>query len=348
MNPIVMEDLEFIVSVKLPWDRLEGKNILIAGANGFLPAYMVEAILFLNDNRFKKKANIFALVRNKERALHRFVSCGKRNDLKYIVQDVCAPLVLTEKIDFIIHAASQASPKYYGIDPVGTISANTIGTANLLKVAVEKECEGFLFFSSGEVYGEARKEDMLTKENVYGYIDPLALRSCYAEGKRAGENMCVSWNQQYKVPVKIIRPFHTYGPGMRLDDGRVYADFISDVISGRNIIMKSDGSAIRSFCYLADAVVGFFTVLLKGKNAEAYNIGNEEEISIRDLAHMLVRMFPEKNLKIEINKDITQEGYIKSKISRNCPDTLKIRALGWKAAYSLEEGFRRTVESFLC
>lgn len=348
MNPIIREDLELIVCAKIPWDILEGKNILISGANGFLPAYMVETILFLNDQRFRKKAKVFALVRNKERALDRFSFYIGRKDIEYIIQDVCVPVREKIHFDFIIHAASQASPKYYGIDPVGTISANTIGTANLLNIAVNNKSECLLFFSSGEVYGKIKKEDMPMKESKYGYIDPIAIRSCYAEGKRAGENMCISWNKQFGQPVKIIRPFHTYGPGMRFDDGRVYADFISDIIFNRNIKIKSDGKAIRAFCYLADAVAGFFTVLLKGENTHAYNIGNEEgEISIRDLANMLVSIFPEKGLKVEMNAKLNREDYIKSNVSYNSPNTSKLRNLGWKPYYSLEEGFKRTVKSFL-
>ena len=160
--------------------------------------------------------------------------------------------------------------------------------------------------------------------------------------------MCVSWSHQYGLPIKIVRFFHTYGPGMSLNDGRVFADFVSDIVSGRNIKMKSDGSAVRSFCYLADATVAFFTVLLKGENGQAYNIGNEEgNISIVNLAHMLVKLFPEKRLRVETIQKIAKDGYIKSIFAYLCPDTSKLRKLGWKAHYSLEEGFRRTVRSFL-
>lgn len=347
MHPIVKEDLEYITSIKIPWEVLEGKNILITGANGFLPAYMIETILFLNDHRFKNKAKIFALARNKERVLVRFSGYGKRKDLSFIIQDVCAPLKISKRMDFIIHAASQASPKFYGVDPVGTILANTAGTANLLILAVKHKSEGFMFFSSGEVYGEVASDQVPIKEDVYGVVDPTLIRSCYAEGKRAGENMCVSWSHQYGVPVKIVRPFHTYGPGMRLDDGRVFADFVSDIVNGKDITMKSDGSAVRAFCYLADAVVGFFTVLLNGENAQAYNVGNDEgKISIKDLAQMLVDLFPEKKLKVKLDIQSQQKGYLKSVISHNCPDTAKLRSLGWQARYSLQEGFKRTVESF--
>ncbi|MDD5584635.1 MAG: NAD-dependent epimerase/dehydratase family protein, partial [Candidatus Omnitrophica bacterium] len=174
------------------------------------------------------------------------------------------------------------------------------------------------------------------------------VRSCYAEGKRAGETLCVCWSHQYGVPTKIVRPGHTYGPGMRLDDGRVHADFVSDVIHNRNIIMKSSGSAKRTFCYLADAIVGIFTVLFKGNNAQAYNVGDKiTEISIGDLARLLVELFPEKNLRIEINEQMKPEGYLKSKTPRICLDSAKLKSLGWEQHYLLEEGFRRTIRSFL-
>ncbi|MDD5129557.1 MAG: NAD-dependent epimerase/dehydratase family protein [Candidatus Omnitrophica bacterium] len=346
MHLIVKEDLEFITATGIHWDKLEGRNILVTGANGFLPAYMIETILFLNEHRFKKKAKIFALARNKERVQKRFSGYRGNKNIVFIIQDVCAPLKIHKKMDFIIHAASQASPKFYGSDPAGTISANTLGTANLLALAAKHKSQGFLFFSSGEVYGEVAVDQVPIREDTYGLVDPMLLRSCYAEGKRAGENMCVSWSHQYGIPVKIIRPFHTYGPGMRLDDGRVFADFVCDVVAGRDIIMKSDGSAVRAFCYLADAVAGFFTVLLEGSSAQAYNVGNDEGISIAGLAKILVDLRPEKHLKVIQRESDCIGGYIKSRIPVSVPDTTKIRRLGWKPFYSIKEGFGRTVRSF--
>lgn len=341
-NLIIEQDLKFITDSSLPWEKLEGKNILITGANGLLAAYLVETILFLNENRFKNRAKVFALDRNN----NRFTKYKNRADLVFITQDVCKSINIENDIHFIIHAASQASPKYFGKDPVGTLSANILGTRNLLELAGLKKVESFLFFSSGEVYGGVSEKDMPIKEDVYGYLDPTKVRSCYAESKRMGETMCASWFHQYGVPAKIVRPFHIYGPGMRLDDGRVYADFVSDIVNNRNIIMKSDGSAIRSFCYIADAIIAFFTVLLKGENGQAYNVGNSKgEISILNLANLLIKLFPEKKLKVE-KKEVIEKGYIKSEIVRHSPDIKKITELGWKPKYSLEEGFIRTIKSY--
>lgn len=347
-NPIIDEDLRFITTTPLPWRRFEGKNILVSGASGFLPAYMVEALLYLNETQLKKKLKVYALVRDLKKAKKRFHHYRKRPDLIFVVQDVCKPLHINKAIHYVIHAASHSSPKYYGKDPTGTIAANTIGTHNLLELARVKKSEGFLFFSSGEVYGDLPARSMPITENVYGYLDPIALRSCYAEGKRAGETMCVCWFHHYGVPVKIVRPFHTYGPGMALDDGRVYADFISDILHNQNIVIKSRGSAKRTFCYLADATIGFFTILLKGKNGDAYNVADKDgEISVRDLARMLIKLFPEKKLAIKFNVNLKQGSYIKSRVQRAHPETSKIQSLGWAPRYSLEDGFKRTIRSFL-
>lgn len=342
-NSIIQQDLESIINSSVPWEALEGKNILISGANGFLANYLVETILFLNENRFKNKAKVFGLDKNGDR----FDSYKDRSDFVSIIQDVSDPINIKDEIHFIIQTASQASPKYYGKDPVGTLSANIFGTRNLLELARIKKVESFLFFSAGMVYGEFPDKDMQIKENTFGSLDPTDVGSCYAESKRMAETMCVSWFHQFGVPVKIVRPAHIYGPGVRLDDGRVYADFVSDIVNNRNIIMKSDGKAIRTFCYIADATVAFFLVLLKGENGQAYNIAdNKGEISILNLANLLVELFPEKKLKVE-KKEFIEEGYIKSKIVRHFLDTSKITKLGWNPKYSLKQGFIRTINSFL-
>jgi len=348
MHSIIQEDLEFIVSTKLPWQALEGKNVLITGANGFLSAYMIETILYLNHRHFKKKARIFALARDKKRVSQRFDEYKDRKDLSFIIQDVCTPVTMKEKIDYIIHAASQASPKYYVKDPVGTLSANVLGTAHLLDLAKKHKVKGFLFFSSGEVYGKLASGQIPTKEEHCGCIELNNFRTCYGQSKRMGETMCASWLHQYGVPVTIVRPFHTYGPKMKLDDGRVFADFVADIVAGRSIQLKSSGRARRAFCYLADAVAGFFTVLLAGQKGQAYNVGNEScEISVRDLAQMLVGLFPEKRLKVITGSQAPNDAYLQRCLDRVCPDTAKIRALGWKPRYGLQEGFTRTIRSFI-
>lgn len=344
---IVREDIETVLSAELPWGNFANTTVLISGAAGYLPAYMVETLLHLNDSDPARACKVVALVRNPARARERFSHCLDRVDFEIFEQDVCNRINWKGEADFIIHAASQASPKYYGTDPVGTIAANTLGTHHLLALARDRGAIGFLYFSSSEVYGENYRATALS-EDAAGSVDPTQVRSCYAEGKRAGETFCVSYAHQHDVPCRIVRPFHTYGPGMRLDDGRVFADFVANVVRNENIVLKSDGSARRAFCYLSDAVGGFFHVLLKGETAEAYNVANPGGgMSIRELAELLVSLYSEKKLKVEIDQLSKPAGYIASSVSRCLPDITKISNLGWMPVVSVSDGFRRTVQSYL-
>jgi nucleoside-diphosphate-sugar epimerase len=175
----------------------------------------------------------------------------------------------------------------------------------------------------------------------------MDVRSCYAESKRMGENMTACWHHQFGLSTVVVRPFHTYGPGMDLSDGRVFADFVNDVVSGRDIRMKSDGSAVRAFCYLSDAISGFFHVLFKGSDACAYNIGNNAcAISILDLAELLVSLFPEKKLKVIRFEEERGSGYMKSPVQAVTPDIASAMALGWHPGIGLAEGFSRTIRGF--
>jgi len=344
-NSIIESDLKYIVDEKLAWELFENKTILVSGASGFLPAYMVETLLYLNETR-QFNIKVIGLVRNLEKARTRFSYYNGDKNLQLISQNVCDKIEIDEDIDYIVHAASQATPKYFQADPVGTLSPNVIGTANLLNLAVEKKVECFLFFSTSGVHGYVDESNYPIKEDCYGYLDPTNLASCYLESKRMGENMCVAWMHQYGVPVKIVRPATTYGPGLKLDDGRSFADFISNIVNYQDIEIFSDGKALRNFCYLADATLGFFTVMLKGKAGEAYNIATDHEISIIDLAKLLVEnVFPERNLKVVIKKDVLKN-YLRVNFSRTAVDITKVKALGWKFSFPIEEGFKRTVESY--
>ncbi|WP_217433172.1 NAD-dependent epimerase/dehydratase family protein [Rugamonas aquatica] len=345
-HPIETADMAAIVATPgIDWSRLAGQTVCITGASGFLPSYMVETMLYLNETR-QLGIRVLAMVRNRAGFERRYAHHAGRADLVCIEQDISKPFTLDERPDYIIHAASQASPKYYATDPVGTLSANTLGTAALLELARASGSKGFLYFSSSEVYGAASK--VPTAEQDYGIVDPTSVRACYAESKRMGENMCVSWSHQYGMPVKIVRPFHTYGPRMLLDDGRVYADFVACILRNEPIALKSDGLATRSFCYSADAVAGFWKVLLDGAAGQAYNIGNPDgEISMRALGQLLVGMYPEKGLSVSYVERPQGDNYLASAVQRGAPDIAKANALGWRPATSLADGFRRTIESYL-
>lgn len=345
-NKIVLEDLEAIRQSTIDWQRFAGKTVLITGANGFLPAYLVETFLYVGATS-GRDIKVIGLVRNIAKAKKRFSEYADNDNLSFIEQDVSLPVSVVGDVDFIIHAASQASPKYYGTDPVGTLSANVLGTLNLMELAREKNIESFLYFSSGEVYGQVDNEHNPVREDYYGQLDPMQVRACYGESKRMGENICVSYYKQYGISAKVVRPFHTYGPGMQLDDGRVYADFVADILAGRNIEMKSDGSARRAFCYLKDATVAFITVLLNGTPGEAYNVGNpQQEHSILELAETVVTLGkPDLKVIKAATNDNTQ--YLKSPLLRNTPNIDKLLTLGWQPQTDIATGFKRTIDSYL-
>jgi len=345
-NTIIKEDIDLIFRAGIAWDQFANKTILISGASGFIASYMVETLLYLNEKLTRQNTKVIALVRNMEKAKVRFIEYTDRSDLILLVQDVSDDIAIDEQIDFIIHAASQASPKYYSVDPVGTLRANIFGTTNLLTLASRFNAKSVLFFSSSEVYGEVSDQLESIGEDDFGYVSPTQVRSCYAESKRMGENLCISWAHQYGLDVKIVRPFHTYGPKMELNDGRVFADFAADLVNNRDIVMKSDGTSRRAYCYLADAVIAYFLVLLNGKSGEAYNIGDPgNECSVLELANRLVNIFPEKNLTV-ITKENNNLNYLASKVNRVTPNIAKIKALGWKPRFTIEEGFKRTVNSY--
>jgi len=349
MNTVIMQDLERITSSELiNWKRFNNKTVLISGANGMLPSYMVESLLFLNE-KFGYNVKVIALVRNLDKAKKVFAEYDGNPMLEYLVQDVAMPIKYEGKVDFMVHAASQAAPSYYGVDPVGTFKANTLGTINMLELAKEKNVEGVLYFSTGSVYGDIPGEKVLLDESMSGNVNILEVRNCYAESKRAGENACVCYNYQYKVPTKIIRIFHTFGPKVNLNDGRVFSDFCKNVLNNENIVLKSDGSAKRSFLYVADAVIAYFKVLLDGEDAKAYNVGGDEvhEISIKELSKLLVGLYPEKNLKVifDINKDDLTYTKMRTPQKQVLPNLERVATLGWVQTTSIRDCFKRTIDA---
>ncbi len=343
-----MEDLDCIAAAALPWEELAGTTLLITGANGFLPAYMVESALRLNELRGGRPVRVVGLVRSLERAKKRFAEYSGRDDLRLVEHDVGLPWQADCPVDWIIHAASAASPKFYLPDPVGTLAPNVIGTDHLLSLARRAQSRGFLLFSSSEVYGPVPAR-IPTGEDDYGPVDPLNARSCYAEGKRAAESLCFAWFTQHGIPASIVRPFHTYGPGMSLEDGRVFADFVRDICQRRNLRLNSAGTDTRAFTYLADATVAYWTVLLRGRRGTAYNVANDEgELAIVELARLLVSLFPERNLQVETFFPGGPQSPEVRKLVRSAPDVFRLRSLGWQPRTSVADGFLRTVRYFEC
>ncbi|MGN0161743.1 MAG: NAD-dependent epimerase/dehydratase family protein [Lachnospiraceae bacterium] len=346
MNQIILEDMDEVYhrNPKL-WEELNHKTVLITGAYGMLASYMVYLLIYLNEYQ-GYEVKILANGRNEGKMKERFGPYIHKEYFRVLLGDIVTPFVIEEPIDYIIHAASMASSQYYKTNPADVIAANVLGTYHTLELARKTSCKGYLFFSSGEVYGKLERESIM--ESDMGILDPADLRSCYGEGKRAAETMCVSWYGQYGVPVNMVRPCHTYGPTMDLcNDRRVFAEFVKNVVNKENIVMKSDGSAVRIFCYIADALYAYYLVLLKGKRGEAYNVSNENGLtSIGDLAKKVCGLFPEYGLRVI--RDVPSENYSENAHKKHSNYNVdKLRKLGWNAKYSIEEGFYRTICSFL-
>ena len=347
-NHIILQDIKSIVTQKLSWKKFINKTILITGGNGFLPSYIVKSLLAANE-LYKLNIKIICIIRSSKSKKNRLRSLLNIKNLKLIHHNLQSPLPKKfPKSDFIIHSASQASPKYFKVDPVGTLIPNSIGTYYLLEYAIKCKAEKFLFVSSGEVYGYPLNYNKVVKENDYGFLDPTILRSCYAESKRMGETMCISYSKQFKLKTSIVRPFHTYGPGLMLDDGRVFADFIANVVEKKDLLIKGLGSEKRCFCYISDATIGFLRVLINGDDGEAYNIANPDcEISIKKLAELICKIYPKYNLKVKNKILASKLSYLKSPITRILTSIEKVKKKGWKPKISLEEGFKRTIDSFI-
>lgn len=347
-NYVIREDLEEIYGRSIKWEKLREKTVFVTGAYGMLPSYLVFLFIYLNEV-YQYNIKIILAVRSLEKAQKRFGGYFNRDYVEVYLEDINAPIFIHKDVDYIIHGASLASAQYYGSVPIDVILPNVSGTIQLLRLAEQKKVEGFLLFSSGEIYGKVDSSISVITENVMGTVDTLNLRNCYCESKRMAEMLCYSWFYQKKVPVKIARICHTYGPTMDIaNDTRVFSSFVKNVINNHDIVMNSDGSVKRPFCYIADATAGFFHILLDGVPGEAYNLCNSEEyLSIQNLAEILVNLYPEKRLKVQVRIKDEAGAILRKEESEGRISNEKLKSLGWRCKYNTEEGFYRTIEGIL-
>ena len=346
VNKSIYRDIEQIAKASLPWDKLKNKTLLITGANGFISYYLVTALMLRND-LYQDNINVIGIVRNADKAAKKFGELAKRSDIKLMVQDICDHIQIEDSVDYVIHAASQASAFYFENDPVGTIDANLSGTSNVLKLAKEKNALSTLFISSLKVYGKVTDGSSTLKEENIGYVDQTDYKNCYAIGKRASETLCASYCKQFGMNVKIARPSYIYGPSS-LEDDRVWAQFIANVVKGESILLKSNGGAYRSFCYVVDTVTALLLIMLDGANATPYNIAaDHSNTTIRNFAREAVRVFPERNLTLSFanKEDEAEPDLTKFTVTPEILDHTRLSELGWKAEITLAEGIKRSVET---
>lgn len=334
---------------------MSGGRLLITGGGGFLGYYLVQSVLHWNRGRAPTTQPIDVTVYdNYMRGVPDWLEGLRREPHLHLVrQDMIQPLPRDMgHFDWIVHAAGIASPIYYRAQPLKCIDANINGLRNLLDYAVAEAAagrplKGFLFYSSSEIYGDPGARAIPTPETYRGNVSCTGPRACYDESKRFGETLCVTFARQHGVPVKIARPFNNYGPGLKITDGRVIADFARDILAGRDIVMLSDGSPTRTFCYATDAITGYYKALLRGGGGEAYNIGiDRPEISVAQLAELAAsaarRLFGYRG-KVKLGQ-AAEADYLADNPNRRCPVIDKARRdLGFEPRVLVEEGINRSL-----
>jgi nucleoside-diphosphate-sugar epimerase len=351
---IVADDLDVIVGdLSDELDRLAGKRLLLTGGAGFLGYYLVQAILRANVDMSRAPIGL-TVFDNYIRGIPGWLQDLSGNEhLTLVEHDIRSPLPADmEDFEYVIHAAGIASPTYYRQHPIETMDANVNGLRSLLDWSVRqaergRPIDGFLFFSSSEIYGDPTPEFIPTPETYRGNVSCTGPRACYDESKRYGETLCVNFAQQHGVPVRVARPFNNYGPGLKITDRRVIPDFARDILADRDIVMLSDGSATRTFCYVSDAATGYFKILVRGHDGEAYNIGVEEpEVSMAELAERLAELgrthFGYRGSVVRQTSE--ERDYLVDNPTRRCPVIEKAQDhLGYAPRVGLDEGLRRAL-----
>ncbi|MFC1459425.1 NAD-dependent epimerase/dehydratase family protein [Microvirga arabica] len=351
---VVSADLDFITrSLEYEFSQMAGKRLLIVGGGGFLGYYLVQSALAWN--RRGKTAPITVVVfDNWARGVPSWIERLRSSSfLTLRTHDVTQRLPADiGAFDYIIHAASIASPIFYRQFPIETMDANVNGLRHLLEFALQlkysqRSIDGFLFYSTSEIYGDPTPENVPTAESYRGNVSCTGPRACYDESKRYGETLCVNFAQQHGLPIKIARPFNNYGPGLKITDRRVLPDYARDVLAGKDINMLSDGSPTRTFCYISDAIIGYYKILVRGRPGEAYNIGTPEpEISMLELAERIVALSRSifgytGRIVRQVSNDAN---YLVDNPNRRCPIIDKARhELDYNPKIELDDGLQRSL-----
>jgi len=333
MQKIIEEDLKIISeSLKQFKDVIKGKTFLVTGGAGFLGSWFCDVlnefdakIICLDNLTSGSKKNVEHLL-------------GKKN-FEFVGADVCT-FRTDQKLDYIIHMATMASPPLYQKYPIQTLDASVLGTRNMLELAKQKNVKAFLFTSTSEIYGDVPNNRIPTPEDYYGYVNPYGPRSMYDEGKRVAEAYCYSYFKKFNLPIRIARIFNTYGPRLDIKAtsqyGRVVVKFIDQALNGKAVTVYGDGSQTRSFCYITDQMIGLFKLLLiPNLDGEIINIGNDTEITISELAKKIIQL-------ANSSSKMTFEPLPKDDPRRRCPSLEKSKKLlDFYPKVNLEEGLNR-------
>jgi nucleoside-diphosphate-sugar epimerase len=355
LSELHRRDLEHIVDdLADVFSDMSGTRLLVTGGGGFLGYYLVQGVLHWNDRVPEQQRIGVTVFDNYVRGVPPWLEAlGGRDDVTLVRHDVRGPLPAEmPAFEYIVHAAGIASPTYYRAHPLETMDANIDGLRRLLEYSRDRverglDFRGFLFFSSSEIYGDPAPDRIPTPEDYRGNVSCTGPRACYDESKRYGETLCVVFADHYGVPVRMARPFNNYGPGLKISDRRVIPDFARDIMNDRDIVLLSDGSPKRTFCYVADAVAGYYRALVRGRAGEPYNIGiDRPEISMAELAERMVttsrELFGYSGTVVTGRAD--ESAYLVDNPGRRCPDISKARSeLGFAPSILVDEGLRRSL-----
>ena len=340
-NKLWNNDLEEVIASLPEIDELAGRNVLITGSTGLICSSVVDVLIHWNLSR-EDKINIYAAARSKEKAERCFGRHASEPWFNFVFYDASSERnSLPDSVDYIIHGASNASPNHIVAEPVETMLSNFMGMKLLLDYARQQNTKRVLYISSSEVYGR-KDTDLPSKISDYGWIDILNPRSSYSIGKCAAETLCASYYDEYGVEASIVRPGHIYGPTAAVTDNRVSSAWAYAVAEGKDIVMKSDGSQIRSYCYCLDCASAILKVLLKGESVRAYNISNPDSvISIKEMAKLLTES-ADVGLRFELPTEAEKKGF--NPMSNSSLDSSQLQELGWKGLFDARRGFAHTVE----
>ena len=340
---VEQRDIEIILNNPIDWECFRNKTVLVTGATGRLGMYFVEAISKANID-WNLNITILILARSRKKLEDVFDVSLQLPYIHTLEQDILKPVRWEGKIHYIFHTAGLASPQDFTNWPVDTLWGHVQGTRNILELAREKKCEKVLYVSTVEIYGEWKSEEGIKEEDM-GPMRCDNARACYPEAKRLCETMFACYEAQYQVPYMGFRLCHTFGPGISLNDGRAFSEFIRKVIEEKDIVLQSDGSAVRTYTYVADAIGAMLLAFTKGKD-HYYNVANLANlISIRDLAELIAKLDDKGKVKVRYadqGKEKLQ--YLPFKLGIMNVD--RILELGWRPQVGLEEAFRYTLESF--
>lgn len=343
-NITYLEDLELVAHGTADWSALDGATIAVSGATGMIGAFLVD-VLMGKARAGELDCRVLALGRSESKARARLPYFG---DGRFSFEELdvsVAGAVPNVPADVVIHLASSTHPRQYAANPIGTITSNVLGLTNLMDYLCGGDAAPadarFCFASSVEVYGQNRGDVERFDEGYLGYLDCNTMRAGYPEAKRLGEALCQAYAAQRELAVFIPRLPRTYGPTMLPSDSKAVAQFIKNAVAGQDVVLKSKGTQLYSYLYVADTVSGLLHVLTRGERGVAYNLADaSSDVTLRDLAGHLASAAGTK-VVFELPDERERRGY--STATKALLDPSRVQATGWRARYDMAEGLARTV-----